>query len=126
MPILVIHNLWAVGMHHWGPKELVVGAGYRLKHEEDNAFDKNATAIFDGPNRKAYLQRHDAKIVSSVFNIIPGSNWLLKPKDIPVVLSQRVGPQQKFSIGCRVVDDSVLQQAVKLLSSLHVSYEIKH
>lgn len=45
MPIWVIHNLWAVGMHHWGPKELVVAAGYRLKHEEDNAFDKNATAI---------------------------------------------------------------------------------
>lgn len=77
-------------MHHWGPKELVVGAGYRLKHQSDNSFDRNATAIFDEPNRKAYLKRHDAKTVSSVFKVISGSNWLPKSKEIPVVLSQRV------------------------------------
>lgn len=105
-------------MHHWGPKELVVGTGYHLNHEESNSFERNATAIFDGPNQKAYLKRHDAQTVSSVFKVIPSSNWLLKPKEIPVVLSQRVGPQQRCSIGCRAGEDSVLQQAVKLLNTL--------
>lgn len=126
MPILVIHNLLAVGMHHWGPKEFVVGAGYYLKHEEDNSFERNATAIFDGPKQKAYIKRHDAQTVSSVFKVISSSNWLLKPKEILVVLGLRIGPQQRCSIGCRAGEDSVFQQAVKLLNSLNVAYEIKH
>lgn len=70
MPILVIHNLLAVGMHHWGPKEFVVGAGYYLKHEEDNSFERNAKAIFDGPNQTAYIKRHDAQTVASERQLI--------------------------------------------------------
>lgn len=101
MPILVIHNLLAVGMHHWGLKEFVMGAGYYLKHEEDNSFERNATAIFHGPKQKAYIKRHDAQTVSSVFKVISSSNWLLKPKEILVVLGLRIGPQQRCSIGCR-------------------------
>lgn len=68
MPILVIRNLWAIKMHHWGPKELVVGAGYRLNKEKTILLrgmppqfltDKEETK----KKLKAYLKRHDAKTV---------------------------------------------------------------
>ena len=51
MPKQIIHNLWAVGTHHWGPRELAVGAGYDLIEVALNPFDKNAIAVLDGPNK---------------------------------------------------------------------------
>ena len=48
MPILVIHNIWAVGMHHWGARELEVGSGYVLELDKHNPKDKNAVQIMGG------------------------------------------------------------------------------
>ena len=45
MKMLIIPDLWAVGMHHWGGRSLTVGAGYRIEREENNPKDPNAVCI---------------------------------------------------------------------------------
>jgi hypothetical protein len=46
MKMLIISNLWCVGMHHWGLKQLSVGAGYKLQREEENPKDPNSVCVF--------------------------------------------------------------------------------
>lgn len=125
MPKLIIHNLWAVGMHHWGPRELMVGAGYNLQEDLENSFDPNAVAIFDGPNKKAYLKRESAEIVKFLFNLRLTNQWLLKPKEVPIVCSRRTGPQQRCSIGCIYQDEGKLEIAKVKLQSANMTYEMK-
>ena len=126
MPKLIIHNLWAVGMHHWGPRELAVGAGYDLIEDALNPFDKNAIAVLDGPNKKAYLKRDCAVIVKFLFGLKITQKWLLKPKESPVNLNRRVGPQQRCSIGCIVRDDQKLNAALRKLKDSCFPFEIKN
>lgn len=63
MKMLIIHNLWCVGMHHWGSRQLAVGAGYKLCRESNNPKDANAVCVLDGPNKNAYMKREDAQII---------------------------------------------------------------
>jgi hypothetical protein len=44
--MLIISNLWCVGMHHWGLKQLSVGTGYKLQREEENPKDPDAVCVF--------------------------------------------------------------------------------
>ena len=41
-----------------------MGAGYDLIEDALNPFNKNAIAVLDGPNKKAYLKRDCAVIVN--------------------------------------------------------------
>ncbi|VDH93844.1 Hypothetical predicted protein [Mytilus galloprovincialis] len=36
MTMLFIQNIWCVGMHYWGPRQLAIGAGYQLFRESNN------------------------------------------------------------------------------------------
>lgn len=67
MPKLIVHNLWAVRMHHWLPREVAIGAGYKLIEDCLNLYDKNAIAVFDGPNKKAFLKRDCVIFVKFMF-----------------------------------------------------------
>ena len=42
MDNVFVRHVWAVGMHHHGPKELSVGSKYFLKAEPDNRYDKKS------------------------------------------------------------------------------------
>ena len=35
MKNIIIKNVYAVGMHHWGPRQLEIGSIYFLKLEEN-------------------------------------------------------------------------------------------
>ena len=122
--LLIVKNLWCVGMHHWGPKQLVVGAGYHLEREIDNHRDPNAVCIYDGPNRKANLIREDAFVISKIIDLGLSRKWLLKPKEDATVKNRRTGPQQRCSICCKTSSNS-LDQAIKYLSDYGFSFEIK-
>ena len=62
MPILVIHNIWAVGMHHWGARELEVGSGYVLELDKHNPKDKNAVQIMEGKVRRSMGSRFNINL----------------------------------------------------------------
>ena len=38
----IVIQVYAVGMHHYGRKELHVGVGYKLKREPENKYHANA------------------------------------------------------------------------------------
>lgn len=104
MPILVIRNLWAIKMHHWGPKELVVGAGYRLNKEK--------TILLRGMPPQFLTDKEETKglfettwckncVVCVQSTCTTRLNLAVKTiQEIPVVY--HVGSQQRCSIGCRV------------------------
>ena len=100
--MLVIPDIWAVGMHHWGGRSLTVGVGYTIEWDENNPKDPSAVCIKEDGKIKAYLKREHAFIVSTLIKRGISRVWLLKPKEEPVVKTQRVGPQQRCHLaGCK-------------------------
>ena len=75
---------------------------------------------------KAYLKRlrEHAFIVSTLMKRGISRVWLLKPKEEPVVKTQRVGPQQRCNLRCKCTDQS-LEEATTYLKRLGFSYQIK-
>ncbi|VDI39221.1 Hypothetical predicted protein [Mytilus galloprovincialis] len=55
-----IRPLLAVGMHHYGRRELSVGSNYHLEAEPLNKYDSNAVAIYDGSRKVGNLKREYA------------------------------------------------------------------
>jgi len=124
MKMLVIPDLWAVGMHHWGGHSLTVGAGYKIEWDENNPKDPSAVCFKEDGKIKAYLKREHAFIVSSLIKRGISRVWLLKPKEEPVVKTQRVSPQQRCNLECKCTDQS-LEEATTYLKRLGFSYQIK-
>ena len=124
MKMLIIHNLWCVGMHHWGSRQLAVGAGYKLCRESNNPKDANAVCVLDGPNKKAYMKREDAQIISKIIDLGLSNNWLLKPKEDAIVKQRRTGPQQRCSIGCKTSSVEI-DNATNHLRKHGVFFELK-
>jgi len=113
-------------MHHWGSKQLSVGAGYKLQREEENPKDPNAVCVLDGPHKKAYLKRENAFIVSKLMTMGLSNYWLLKPKEDPVVRNRRTGPQQRCSIGCKTSASAAkLDEVASYLSKVGIIFELK-
>ncbi|KAK3108578.1 hypothetical protein FSP39_011121 [Pinctada imbricata] len=123
--MFIIHGVWAVGMHHWGPRELVVGAGYRIERDERNVKDPNAVKVMEGPNVKAYLKRNNALVVSRLLHLGLSSKWLLKPKETALVRDRRTGPQQLCNIGCKLQSNENLESAKTLLLESGLTFELK-
>ena len=88
-----LRYVWAVGMHHHGPRELTVDALYNLKCEPQNPYDSKAVAVVDHERQDrvlAYLRRNDAALISKIFseNLLCTAVYL-KPKSTPeVTISQ--------------------------------------
>ena len=95
MQMLIVHNIWAVGMHHWGPRELMIGAGYNLIKDENNPHDVNAVCVKDGCRTMAYVKRDQSQMLTKLLSFNLFSRWLLKPKDFSQVRNRRTGPQQR-------------------------------
>ena len=123
MPVgVAIEGLFAVGMHHYGPRELRVGCGYKLQSEPSNPYDCNAIAIQEHGITRAYLCRQSASKFIGIMNsgLITGSVYL-KPKFPAEVRSRRIGPQQFCNVGFRVKDND-LEQMKSLLRQNSLSF----
>lgn len=123
MKNVIIRNLYAVGMHHWGGRELVVGPVYYC-HPDPCRFDENAVALYADKNRSkkvAYIRREDAKNVNALFALgyIHGTCYV-RAKATPEKFSKRTGPTQSISIGFIVRDDLMTGLSEKLVSMGHV------
>jgi len=84
----------AVGMHHWGPKQLLLTDMYVLYPEVTNPEDPNAVAVHElKPTRtkRAYLSREWAKIIQPV--LVHTTMAFLKVCEPAVVLVYEKGPQ---------------------------------
>lgn len=121
MPVgIAIQGLFAVGMHHYGPRELRVGCGYRLKREPTNTFDKNAIAIQENGVTRAYLSRGCASRLSKVLDcVLPVGSIYLKPKFPAEIRSRR--PQQYCNVGFRVREENV-EDVQRLLTENNLTY----
>ena len=84
-----------MGMHHYGPRELRVGCGYKLQREPSNPYDCNAIAIQEQGITRAYLSRQSASKFIGIMNsgLITGSVYL-KPKAILKILSVCCAPTE--------------------------------
>lgn len=71
MKYFVIPNVWAVGMHHWGEKELEIGKGFIPYREIENQKDPNAIAIhvYEKCRKKGYLKRDNAFVISKIMKL---------------------------------------------------------
>ena len=105
MAQFIVHDMRAVGMHHHGPKELVVGAMYRLKWEPDNVTDiGNAMAVLDMEGQtRAYLTREDAKTVSTLVYSGAIEHDIIQciPVNTSHVVTQKLGPQHECNLMLR-------------------------
>ena len=90
---VLIPNVHAVGMHHYGARQLEVGALYRLIAEEDNAHDKNAIAIheYSSQRKRAYLTREWAKRLQPL--MFHTTTAVIKVNAPSVVVKYEKGPQ---------------------------------
>ena len=96
-----IHNMRAVGMHHHGPRELLLHGRYHLQWEPDNPKDLgNAVAIHDWSNqRRAYLTRDDAKVMSYLlYGKCAAGRVECVPQTEAHVVSYDLGPQHECTV----------------------------
>ncbi len=120
MKNVIIRGFYAVGMHHYGSRELAIGPLYYAKPEPLNRYDSNAVAIFSEdtlrPGSKvAYIRREHAKIVKELFDgdfIV--DKCYLRAKASPEKYSKRSGPMQNISIGFKVADSKKSQLEIVL------------
>ena len=124
MPHLIIRNVWAVGMHHHGPRFLEIGDRYELLQDTHNRYDKHAIKITSDGRTFAYLNRSNARVVSELMGLGLCGLWLLKPKETPEVQSYKVGPQQRCNIGYTCKDIIAFELAKAYLDSQGLLYEV--
>lgn len=123
MKNVIIRNLYAVGMHHWGAKELSVGPLYYCHFEKDNPKDPNAVAIFSDKERHhrvAYFRREDAAFLCDFFkNDIIHGHCYLRAKFSVNKYTKKTGPMQNCSVGFLCPNDQVENVKSKLSKYEH-------
>lgn len=122
--MLVIQDIWAVGMHHWGGRSLALAAGYKIEWDENNLKDPSSRCIKEDGKIKTYLEREHAFIASTLIKRGIWRDWLLKPKEEPVINTHIVDPQQKCNFGCKCTDQSH-EEATTYLKKLGFFYQVK-
>ena len=65
MKKIVLRNMQAVGMHHYGCRSLDLMGSYMAKLEE-NRHDPFAVAVFDGTRKVANLKRDSARVLYDI------------------------------------------------------------
>ena len=108
MKKIVIRNVKAVGMHHYGRRELDLYGTYTVAIEPDNRYDSYAVAIYDGPRKVANLKRDCARVIFVVISENKSqSRYFLRPLDKPDVRSRRIGPEQSCAVVFKCLEDHV-------------------
>jgi hypothetical protein len=119
---IVIQHVHAVGMHHWGPRELTVGRLYRLVTEQTNDQDKNAIAVLEykAPNTKrAYPTRESAEQLQ--VTPISTSMAVLRVEERSYVKSFDKGPQHDCLVMVKCQHCNILN-IQQLLAQHHIVY----
>ncbi|VDI67428.1 Hypothetical predicted protein [Mytilus galloprovincialis] len=102
-----IRPLLAVGMHHYGRRELSVGSNYHLEAEPLNKYDSNAVAIYDGSRKVGNLKKEYAEVISSVMKLnLAKSRYVIRPIESSEVKSRKTGPQQLYHLTFKGEDNS--------------------
>lgn len=126
MAQFIVHDMRAVGMHHHGPKELVVGGMYNLKWEPDNVTDiGNAMAVLDMKGHtRAYLAREDAKIVSTLVYSRAIKHDMIQciPVNTSHVVTQKLGPQHECNLMFRASSGET-DFVAAILTNGHCTFE---
>ena len=122
---LIIPSLWAVGMHHWGGRQLSVGSGYLIEREMNNIYDKYAVVVKDPLVTRAYIMKSQAAVIARLMDMSVSDTWRLKPKEDGVVLNRRKGTQQRCNIGCVITSKDLLKKATEYLDHFSYTYEVK-
>jgi hypothetical protein len=99
MKNVIIRNIYAVGMHHWGSREMPIDVLHYCKWEQNNPKDECAVAVFadSGCKRRvAYFRREDSQCLHNLFkqNLIEGTCYV-KAKHPVTKFSHRKGPECK-------------------------------
>ena len=123
--LIVVPNAEAVGMHHWGPKQLSLTQMYMLKTEKSNPEDNNAVAVHEvkiSQTKRAYLSREWAIKIQSALD--HAMSALLKVREPAVVLIYDKEPQHNCTIifRCQEHQKQTLQN---YLDSRHVLFSVQ-
>lgn len=120
MKSVIIRNVFAVGMHHWGPREMPIGVVHYCKWEEDNPKDQCAIAIFANKEltrRVAYIRREDSSKLFKIFRdgFVKDNICYIKAKQpVGSKFSRRTGPMQNISLAFKCNDENVT--SVKIIT----------
>ena len=70
MPKVVIEKVHAVGMRHYGIRQLNINVRMNVVPEPNNRYDSNAIKICDdtSPTTRAYLARYHASHIKTLFD----------------------------------------------------------
>ena len=87
MKNVIIRNIYAVGMHHWGPREIPIDVVHYCKWETMNPRDNCAVAIYadEGLTRTvAYFRREDSCVLYQLFRdkLIEGPCYVKAKKPV--------------------------------------------
>ncbi len=108
MKKIVLRNIQAVGMHHYGRRELELQGTYRAEMECNNQHDPFAISVHDGSRKVGNLKRDAAKFVNEVMQQNKAkSKYFLRPVDVPIVKNRRIGPQQNCAIAFKCDDEDI-------------------
>lgn len=111
-------------MHHYGRRQLALGANYKLHPDPNNKYDSNAVAVKDEGRTVAYLRRNSAKALTPIFQeSLPQCTVLLKCKEDAQVHTQKMGPEQKGII-CIALKDSDVERTADYLRSKGIHIRI--
>ena len=116
MKNVIIRQLYTVGMHHSGTKQLEVGPVYYCSKEPNNPKDQNAIAVYeDEPCRRriCYLRREDAVKLKDIITYAKGPIYL-RAKFSAEKFSRFKGPMQNCSIGFKCSDEDSEQLQLML------------
>lgn len=115
MKTITLKNIRAVGMHHYGHRELVVGEIYQLNAEPTNPYDHNAIAIYDSSRKVGNLKKASASAISDVYKLnLADLNFEYKPLSSPQCSNKRTGPEQNgiATFKCTSTDVEKVKNAV--------------
>ena len=107
MKNVIIRQVFAVGMHHSGVKQLEVGPVYSCTREADNPRDNNAIAVYSDEalkHRVCYLHREDSRKLKDLIVFAKGLVHL-RAKFGAEQFSRFKEPMQNCSIGFKCSDD---------------------
>ena len=127
---ILIPDMSAVGMHHWGDRQLTVGKLYEMRAEPPNPNDTNAVAMYETTypyNKRAYLIREAAKIIQPILlkypSVVSGRMKVLSPA---IVTSYEKGPEHNCTIVfyCSEQQKGTIEDILKLSDTHHIVYKL--
>jgi len=107
----IVIQVYAVGIYHYGRKELHVGVGYKLKREPENKYHANAVSMHDrdSDRKVGCLQRKYADKISPIMSagLATNTGFYVKPKQQAEFKNKWVGPIQMCNLGFRCSEENI-------------------